>query len=164
MLIISDLSKPTSFPKGPPDDHPVLQLSHRHLHRSCPPTPVARSLNPEIKDEYHDHETLPAVLLGRKDWRAAFSGLRALLADANDTAQVFRIMQALNAGSAKAGYERLLRTGSGGRIAWEHVELAEKLADPAFIACFADGTVGAVYRAFLAETGYTATGLADVSR
>ena len=26
-------------------------------------------------------ETLPAALSGRKDWRAAFSGLRALLAE-----------------------------------------------------------------------------------
>lgn len=103
-------------------------------------------------------------LSGRKDWRAALTALRRLLADANDTAQVFRIMRALNAGTAKTGYERLLRTLEGGRIAYQRVELAAKLSDPAFVRRFPDGSVGAVYRAFLEQTGYSADGLAAVSQ
>jgi ubiquinone biosynthesis protein COQ4 len=102
--------------------------------------------------------------MDRKDWGAAFSALRRLLADTDDTAQVFRIMRALNAGTAKAGYERLLRTAEGGRIAYERVELAERLSDPAFVGRFAQGTLGASYRAFLEKTGYSANGLAEVSR
>jgi ubiquinone biosynthesis protein COQ4 len=105
----------------------------------------------------------PAVSY-RRDWRAAFDALRRLLRDADDTAQVFRIMRALNAGTAKSGYERLLRTAEGGRIAYQRVELAERLSDPAFVAQFPAGSVGAAYAAFLRQTGYSAEGLAMISR
>lgn len=108
--------------------------------------------------------TLQPDLSTDKDWRAAFTALRRLLADADDTGQVFRIMRALNAGSARTGYDKLLRTAEGGRIAYDHVELAERFSDPSFVARFPEGTVGAAYRAFLERTGYSAQGLADVSR
>jgi ubiquinone biosynthesis protein COQ4 len=100
----------------------------------------------------------------RRDWRAAFSALRKLLSDANDTSQVFRIMRALNAGTVKAGYERLLRTAQGGRIAYQQRELAAVLSDPAVIAQYPEGSVGAAYHSFLRSTGYSAEGLAAVSR
>jgi ubiquinone biosynthesis protein COQ4 len=100
----------------------------------------------------------------RKDWRGAFAALRRLMANAGDTTQVFRIMRALNAGSAKAGYDRLLRTPEGGRIAYRRVELASLFSDPDFVSGFAAGTVGATYAAFLRDTGYSAQGLAAVSR
>jgi ubiquinone biosynthesis protein COQ4 len=105
-----------------------------------------------------------ATLSTGKDWTAAFTALRHLLGNPGDTAQVFRIMRALNAGSAKTGYDRLLRTAQGGRIAWQRPELAQRFADPAYVARFAPGTVGAAYAAFLADTGYSAQGLAAVSR
>jgi ubiquinone biosynthesis protein COQ4 len=107
---------------------------------------------------------LSTDLATHKNWGQAFTALRRLLADANDTAQVFRIMQALNAGASKNGYDRLLKTAEGGRIAYEHVELAERFSDPEFVASFPEGTLGATYRAFLEETGYSAQGLAEVSR
>ncbi len=109
---------------------------------------------------------IPAMpdLSPRKDWRGAFTALRRLMANAGDTAQVFRIMRALNAGSAKAGYERLLRTPEGGRIAYRRVELASVLSAPDFVGAFATGTVGAAYAAFLRDTDYSAQGLAAVSR
>jgi ubiquinone biosynthesis protein COQ4 len=100
----------------------------------------------------------------RKDWRGAFAALRQLLSNAGDTTQVFRIMRALNAGTAKAGYERLLRTAEGGRIAYRRTELAELFSDPAFVGRFPTGSVGAAYAMFLGETGYSAQGLAAVSR
>ena len=101
---------------------------------------------------------------GRRQWRVAFDALRKLLANGDDTAQVFRIMRALNVGVAARNYARLLETEAGGRIAYQRVELAQRLADKSFVARFAPGTVGAAYRHFLEETGYSADGLADVSR
>lgn len=101
---------------------------------------------------------------GRRDWRTAFDAIRKLLANGDDTAQVFRIMQALNVGNAPALYAKLLASEQGGRIAYDEVELAERFSDPAFRATFAPGTVGAAYSAWLAETGYSADGLVEVSR
>jgi ubiquinone biosynthesis protein COQ4 len=100
----------------------------------------------------------------RKDWKGAFRATRALLNDPNDTAQVFRIMAALNSGTSAKNYLRLLQTPEGGRIAFRRVELVEKLTDHAFLAQFAPGTVGGAYRDFLERTGYSADGLAAVSR
>lgn len=101
---------------------------------------------------------------GRRDWRTAFDAVRKLMANGDDTQQVFRIMRALNVGNAPKNYARLIATTQGGRIAHEQAELAERFSDPAFVASFAPGTVGAAYRHFLESTGYSADGLVAVSK
>ncbi|WP_375393266.1 Coq4 family protein [uncultured Sphingomonas sp.] len=101
---------------------------------------------------------------GRRDWRTAFDAIRKLLANGDDTTQVFRIMRALNVGSGPAGYARLIATSEGGRLATEQVELAQRFTDRAWLTSFAPGTVGAAYRHFLDATGYSADGLVEVSR
>ncbi len=101
---------------------------------------------------------------GRCDWRTAMDAIRKLLANGEDTTQVFRIMRALNVGNAPMNYARLIATERGGRIAYDQVELARRFSDPAFVASFAPGTVGAAYRHFLETTGYSADGLVEVSR
>ena len=101
---------------------------------------------------------------GKRDWRTAFDAIRKLLANGDDTVQVFRIMRALNSGATEKGYARLLATEEGGRIAMQQAELAEIFSKPGFTDQFAPGTVGAAYRDFLQSTGYSADGLAEVSR
>ncbi|WP_375288469.1 Coq4 family protein [Sphingomonas sp.] len=101
---------------------------------------------------------------GRRDWRTAFDAIRKLLANGDDTAQVFRIMRALNVGNSPENFARLIATEEGGRIAYDRVELARAFSDPAFVASFAPGTVGAAYRDFLESTGYSADGLVEVSK
>ena len=101
---------------------------------------------------------------GRRDWKTAFEAIRKLLANGDDTTQVFRIMRALNVGSAPKGYGRMIATTEGGRLATEQVELAQRFSDRAWVASFAPGTVGAAYRDFLDTTGYSADGLVEVSR
>lgn len=99
----------------------------------------------------------------KQDLFTALRAVRKLMADGNDTAQVFRIMRALNGPSMPRNFSRLLGTIEGRRMVYQRVELAERLSDPAYIAQFAPGTVGAAYRAFLERTGYSADGLAKVS-
>ncbi|MEJ0028663.1 MAG: Coq4 family protein [Rhizomicrobium sp.] len=98
----------------------------------------------------------------RRDWKGAFHAIRALIAEPNDTAQVFLIMRALNGSVTARNYNRLLQTAEGGRIAYERVELVDKFMDPDFLRGFAPGTVGAAYRAFLEKTGFSAAGLKEV--
>ncbi|RYD17889.1 MAG: ubiquinone biosynthesis protein, partial [Lysobacteraceae bacterium] len=43
---------------------------------------------------------------GRRDWRTAFDAIKKLLANGDDTTQVFRIMRALNVGNAPMNYAR----------------------------------------------------------
>ena len=110
--------------------------------------------------------TLPPLpgTTGRREWRTAVDALRKLLANGDDTTQVFRIMRSLNVGNSATNYAKLLATSDGGRIAYERVELARRFTDPAFVAQFKPGTVGAAYRDFLESTGYSADGLVEVSR
>ncbi len=101
---------------------------------------------------------------GKRAWRTAFDALRKLLANGDDTTQVFRIMRALNVGETAKSYGRLLATSDGGRLAYERVELAQRFSDRDWVQGFAPGTVGAAYREFLETTGYSADGLVEVSR
>ena len=100
----------------------------------------------------------------KRDWRGAFRAMKALLADPDDTVQVFRIMAALNAGTSAKNYRRLISTPEGGRIAYARVELVSKLTDGMWLSQFAPGAVGAAYRNFLEKTGYSADGLAAMLR
>src|ERR1700761_5855141 len=99
-----------------------------------------------------------------RDWRGAFRAMKLLLADPDDTVQVFKIMQALNAGTSAKNYRRLISTPEGGRIAYARVELVSKLTDATWLSQFAPGTVGAAYRTFLEKTGFSADGLEAVSK
>ena len=103
---------------------------------------------------------LPAFRL--QPLRAA-KALRRLIADKDDTAQVFEIMRSLNGKATPKGYGRLISTVEGGRIAFERPELAEMLSDRDFIDSLPEGTVGAAYRRFMAEEDLSAQGLVDVS-
>lgn len=107
---------------------------------------------------------LAAIARPRRQWGAALKALRRLLADKDDTVQVFEIMRALNGDAGAKGYERLLRTPQGGRIAYERVELCARLMDDAWLDSFAPGTVGAAYRDFVRSQNFSAEGLAEVSR
>lgn len=100
----------------------------------------------------------------KRDWRGAFRAMKTLLADPDDTVQVFKIMAALNAGTAEKNYHRLISTAEGGRVAYARVELVTKLTDGAWLSQFAPGTVGAAYRTFLEKTGFSANGLEAVSK
>jgi ubiquinone biosynthesis protein COQ4 len=99
----------------------------------------------------------------KREWGIAFGALRRLLANGDDTAQVFRIMRALNGDVTQRSYRKLLTMPGGGRLAYQRVELAQRLTDRAWIDSFAEGTVGAAYRNFLDSTGYSADGLVEVS-
>ncbi len=94
----------------------------------------------------------------------AFRAVRRLIANKEDTAQVFEIMRALSGRAIPRGYARLLKTPQGGAIAYRREEFADRLSDAAWLARFEAGTVGAAYRDFIAPRGLTAEGLADESR
>jgi ubiquinone biosynthesis protein COQ4 len=98
------------------------------------------------------------------DWVHAIRSLRRLLANKEDTTQVFEIMRALNGASTAKGYHRLLETAQGGRIAHERVEFATRLMDDAWLDSLPAGSVGAAYRDFIRVERLSAEGLAEISR
>jgi ubiquinone biosynthesis protein COQ4 len=106
----------------------------------------------------------PARANYKRDWGKALGALRRLLNDKEDTTQVFEIMRSLAGRSGPDGYERLLTTPNGGRLAYERVELVQRLMDRPWVESFAPGTVGAAYAEFTARENLSAEGLAEESR
>ncbi|MGA0605044.1 Coq4 family protein [Phenylobacterium sp. VNQ135] len=118
-----------------------------------------------MADVTADFRPTPTRLVSTKmDWGHAIRSLQRLLADKEDTRQVFEIMRALNGASTAKGYQRLLTTVEGGRIAYEREEFAQKLMDDAWLDSLPEGSVGAAYRNFIRSENLSAEGLAMVSR
>ena len=99
----------------------------------------------------------------KREWGTAWRAVRKLMANGDDTVQVFRIMRALNGDIARKNYVRLLSSPEGGRVAYHRPELSRTFGDRAWIDALPEGSVGAQYRAFLDRTGFSAQGLADIS-
>lgn len=111
-----------------------------------------------------DFQPAPRPMSTKMDWAQALRSLRRLLNDKEDTHAVFEIMRALNGASTAKGYQRLLTTPQGGRIAFERREFAAKLMDDAWLDSLPEGSVGAAYRTFIRAEQLSAEGLADISR
>lgn len=99
----------------------------------------------------------------KRDWRTAMAAVKRLREDKEDTSQVFIIMHALRGNAYAQDFHRLLETQHGGRIAYERVELAERLGDEAWRATFPAGSVGEAYANFLAVEHLSPQGLVDES-
>jgi ubiquinone biosynthesis protein COQ4 len=106
----------------------------------------------------------PRPMSTKLDWGHAWRSLQRLLADKEDTRQVFEIMRALNGASTANGYHKLLTTPEGGRMAYERKEFADRLMDDAWLDSLPEGSVGAAYRDFIRTEQLSADGLAEISR
>jgi ubiquinone biosynthesis protein COQ4 len=121
------------------------------------------AMTADTADFRSDYAT-PRQVSTKLDWSHAWRSLQKLLADKEDTRQVFEIMRALNGKSTAKGYIKLLETPEGGRLAFERKEFADRLMDDVWLDSLPAGSVGAAYREFIRAEDLSAEGLADVSR
>src|SRR5665213_695367 len=98
-----------------------------------------------------------------RDWGRAFRAFQRLMANKEDTSQVFAIMHALNGEATKVDYIRLLATPDGGKIAYQRMELSERLMDDAWRSSFPPGSVGEAYHNYLETEHLSPGGLIDES-
>lgn len=94
----------------------------------------------------------------------ALNSFRRLIADKEDTAQVFEIIDALSGRSMEKGYRQMLASAQGARQAYLAEELADKLEDDEWLSTFGPGTVGAHYREFIRLRDISAYGLIEENR
>ena len=93
----------------------------------------------------------------------AWRGLRRLVADPDDTAQVFAVIRALGGPSLVRGLRRFRATNVGRRVMAERVDLIDSLLDRARLRALAAGTLGRAYHDFTRREDISADGLADAS-
>ncbi|WP_313010750.1 Coq4 family protein [Brevundimonas sp.] len=94
----------------------------------------------------------------------ALRALRRLIADKEDTTQVFEIMNALAGSSVRRGYHRMLERPEGARQAFLMIELADRLHDRVWLESLPPGSVGRAYLDFIDERNLSAYGLAGESQ
>ncbi len=94
-----------------------------------------------------------------KAWRA----MRALIADKEDTTQVFKVIDALAGNVDDRMYRRFAASETGKRIIAEKRDLIALLNDRARLAQLPLGTLGRTYHDFMAEENLTADGLVEAS-
>lgn len=101
--------------------------------------------------------------------RAAFRPLTAwkhmqkLIADKEDTEQVFHIIEALNGNSFERNFRSFAETEAGQRLLAEKPYLPPVLDDHDWIRALPAGTVGRAYVEFMEREGLTAQGLVEES-
>lgn len=93
----------------------------------------------------------------------AVSAVRTLLRDPNDTAQVFRLIEALQGPTPKHLRARFEGSRTGAQLLAERPRLLERLHDRAGLAALPEGSLGRAYLAFMERGALTADGLVQAS-
>jgi len=93
----------------------------------------------------------------------AARAMRALLKNPEDTAQVFRIIDALSGKNGERSIERMRRSQSGRRLLDRRPKLLDRLLDREAMMQLPEGSLGRRYVEFLDAEGITAEGLRQAS-
>ncbi|WP_165837528.1 Coq4 family protein [Zavarzinia aquatilis] len=104
-------------------------------------------------------------LAGNRRYRPleALRALRILLRDKEDTAQVFRIIDALGGPAFEALYHRFRRLPHALALLERPRTLCDVLSDRAYLASLPDGSLGRAYLGFVEREQLTADGLVAAS-
>jgi len=94
-----------------------------------------------------------------KAWRA----VKALIADKEDTGQVFKVIDALAGNADERMFNRFMATETGKRVVAEKRDLISLLNDRERLKNLPEGTLGRTYYEFMAEENLTADGLVEAS-
>jgi len=94
-----------------------------------------------------------------KAWRH----MQKLIADKEDTAQVFHIIEALNGKSNRKDFARFMRSDTGPSLLKKRTFLPDILDDHAPLKALPKGSVGRAYVDFMEREGLTAHGLVEES-
>lgn len=93
----------------------------------------------------------------------ALRALKRLIADPQDTAQVFVIMRALSGDALVRGTQRFERTATGADMLRAPRDLVGTLSDRSCLAALPEGSLGRAYLALMERADITAQGLVEVS-
>ena len=93
----------------------------------------------------------------------ALKAIRRLIADPEQTQEVFTIIRALSGPSLQLGYERFAATGVGQRILREEIDLLDTLQNRDYLESLPANSLGRHYLQFVRTENLSAAGLVDAS-
>lgn len=97
------------------------------------------------------------------DFRRAINAVKALVADPDDTAQAFRVVDALPGGAPKRNLKRFRATRLGAKVLADKRSLMEALMDRQRLEALPEDSVGRAYLRFMDAEAITADGLVEAS-
>ena len=109
------------------------------------------------------HEIAPPPPRKRIQPLRALHAIRALIANPDDTAKVFDIIDALSGNAGERTFQRFVRTPEGQRILGEQRNLLATLDDHESLMRLPAGTLGRISAEFVEREQITGQGLADAS-
>ncbi len=92
-------------------------------------------------------------------WRA----LQALMADPDDTAKVFDIIDALSGNSGERQFRRFCTTEVGRRVLYEQRDIVRTLSNREALEALPEGSLGRTYASFMSREQISADGLVSAS-
>ena len=95
--------------------------------------------------------------------RLAWQALQQLIANPEDTAQVFTIIRAMSGPSLQQGFERFITLPLGRRVIEEKIDLLSTLSDRESLRQLPAGSLGAAYLRFVESENLSADGLVAAS-
>jgi len=115
--------------------------------------------------EFESKATNTQISAPRKRVRplVALRAVQALIADKENTAQVFTIIDALAGGNDARVFQRFYESETGARVIEERREVIDVLSDMPRLRCLPEGSLGRCYHGFMAEQNLSADGLVEAS-
>jgi len=110
-----------------------------------------------------DSASYPEIPMPRRRPLEAAAALRRLVANPEDTAQVFVIMRALSGDALVQGHARFAKTDVGAAVLREERDLLDVLCDRARLHSMPEGSLGRTYLDFVEANGIAAEGLVEAS-
>ncbi len=98
-----------------------------------------------------------------RQWKQAWRGLKSLMADKEDTDQVFVIMRALTGRTQCQQFEKLIKHEDGRAIIKRRLDLIDTLRDREYLASLPEGSLGRVYLDFIVSENLNADALVTAS-
>jgi ubiquinone biosynthesis protein COQ4 len=95
--------------------------------------------------------------------KVAWQAIRRLIADPEDTAQVFTVVRAMSGPSVERGLRRFLRLPTGRRVIDEDIDLLDTLRDRERLRALPADSLGRAYLRFVESEGLSADGLVEAS-
>ena len=112
-------------------------------------------------------ESATSASQGFKDrifrFKRAWTAVQALIANPDDTEQVFRVVTAMRGKSLERGFERFKSSPTGERILREGINLLDTLQDRQRLSLYEPDSLAAVYLKFVQSEQLSADGLVEAS-
>ena len=144
----SSVELPVPNEEGPHGELPHGEVRHGEV-----------SSGEALRSKVQDRRTTRTRMQPLVAWRA----LRRLIAEPEQTHEVFTVIAALSGPALENGFRRFRTTAAGRKVLMDRLDLVDTLNDRDYLATLPTQSLGHFYRGFMTRENITADGLVEAS-